>query len=125
MTMQWANAGVNALTALANSGTLKLYTGSLPALNVNPAGTLLVTLTFGATAFGAASSGVATSNAITSGTAVATGTAAVFAIFESGGSTLVCTGTVATSGGDLTIDNASIVTGATVSAAGGALTVTG
>jgi len=124
MTMQYANAGVAALTALANSGTLKLYSGSLPALNVAPAGTLLVTLTFGAAAFNAPSAGVATSEAITSGTAVATGTAAVFAIFESGG-TLVATGTVGTSGADLTIDNASIVSGATVSAALAALSITG
>lgn len=125
MAIQWANASVSVLTALANGGTLKLYTGTLPALNNAPAGTLLVTLTFGSTAFGAPSAGVATSNAITSGTAVATGTAAVFAIYKSDGTTLVATGTVATSGGDLTIDNASISSGATISAASGALTVTG
>src|SRR5579859_150953 len=63
-------AAVNAVTALLNSGFIKIYTGSQPALNGAVTGTLLVTMTFSATAFPAstASAGTvtATANAITS-----------------------------------------------------------
>lgn len=86
-----ANAAVNALTALLNNGTMVIYT-SPQAANANTglgAQTPLVTLTFGATAFGAASGGSASANAITSGTAVATGTPAWARCYESGGSTVV------------------------------------
>jgi hypothetical protein len=111
-------AAVAARAALLNSGTLKLYTGSQPALDGSVTGTLLVTLTFGATAFGTptASSGVVTAvaNAITSGTAVATGTPGYFVLEESGG-TVLLTGTYGTSGCDLNGSASTIVSGSTVS----------
>ena len=59
------------------AGTIKLYTATIPtnADTALGAQTLLATLTFNATAFGAASSGVATANAIVSDTSAdATGT---------------------------------------------------
>jgi len=115
MTIKWADAPVNATAALLNSGTIKIYSGSQPARNATPGGTLLATLTFGATAFGASSGGSATANAIASGTAVATGTAGCFALFKSDGTTLVGTGTVGTSGADAILNTTSIVTGANVS----------
>lgn len=111
-------ASVNAVTALLNSGTLQIYTGSQPALDGGLTGTLLVTLTFGATAFlsATASGGVVTAaaNAITSGTAVATGTAGYFALVTSG-SSVVMTGTVGTSNADLIGPSTAITSGANVS----------
>jgi hypothetical protein len=115
MTIKWADAPVNAAAALLNTGTMKIYTGSQPARNSAPAGTLLATLTFGATAFGSSSGGSATANAITAGTAVATGTAGCFALYKSDGTTLVGTGTCGTSGTDAILNTTSIVTGANVS----------
>lgn len=111
--------GVDAMTALLNSGFLELYTGGQPALNGSLTGTLLATLTFGSTAFGAssASGGIvtATANAITSGTAGNTGTAGYFAILKTDNSTVVATGSVGTSGADLNLSTLSIVSGSVVS----------
>lgn len=106
------------MTGLLNSGTIKIYTGAQPALDGAITGTLLATLTFGATAFGAstASAGTvtATANAITPGTAGNTGTAGYFALVSSGAST-IATGTCGTSGADMNLNTTSIVSGATVS----------
>jgi hypothetical protein len=120
------NAAVNAVTALLNSGFLKIYSGSQPAVDGAVTGTLLATLTFGATAFGASSASgsgaTATANAITSGTAGATGTAGYFALVKSDNTTVVGTGSCGTSGADLNFNTTSIVSGATVSCS--AFTVT-
>jgi len=114
-----AEAAINAFTALTNSGFIKIYTGSQPALNGAVTGTLLVTLTFGATAFAnaTASAGTAsaTANSITSGTAGNTGTAGYHALVKSDGTTIVATGTVGTSGADLNLNTLSITSGNTVS----------
>lgn len=126
MTALWYDAAVNAVTGNAsntlNLGFIKIYTGSQPALNGAVTGTLLATLTFGATAFGASSSGVATANTITSGTAGNTGTAGYFAV-ETSGSTVVGTGTCGTSGTDMILNSTSIVSGASVSCS--SFTITG
>jgi hypothetical protein len=112
------DAGVNAITALLNSGSLKIYTGSQPALNGSLTGTLLATLPFGSTAFGNASASAgtvtATANAITSAAAAATGTAAYFALVKSDTTTVVAIGTVGTSGCDLNLNSVAISIGATV-----------
>lgn len=114
------------MAVLLNSGTLKVYTGSQPALDGSVTGTLLATLTFGSTAFGSASASAGTStaaaNSITSGTAGNTGTAGYFAVEESGGS-VVGTGTVGTSNADLIANSVSITSGATVSCASFALSL--
>jgi hypothetical protein len=123
MTAIFYDVSMNAVTALLNSGSLKIYTGSQPAINASPAGTLLATLTFGSTAFGNSSSGTATANAITSGTAVATGTAGCFVLEESGG-TIVANGSVGTSGADLNLNSTSITSGATVSCSSFTVTLT-
>ena len=111
-------AAVNAVGALLNNGYLEIYTGSQPALDASLSGTLLVTLTFGATAFATATASggtvTAVANAITSGSAGASGTAAYFALVESNGSTTIMTGTVGTSGCDLNGPSTSISNGVTV-----------
>jgi hypothetical protein len=124
LSANWYDAAVNAVAALLNSGTLKIYQGTQPALDAAITGaTLLATLTFGATAFGASSGGTATANAITSGTAAATGTAQFFALVKSDGTTVVATGTCGTTGADLNLSTTSIVSGATVSCS--SFTITG
>ena len=112
-------ASVNAVTALLNSGFIKIYTGAQPALNGAVTGTLLATMTFSATAFPAATASAgtvtATANAITSGTAGNTGTAGYHALLKSDGTTIVATGSVGTSGADLNLNTLSITSGNTVS----------
>lgn len=114
-------AAVDAVTALLNSGTIKIYSSTAPTTpNASLSGdTVLATMTFGSTAFvnpATASSGTvtATANSITSGTAGNTGTATFFALLESGG-TVIVTGSVGTSGADLNLSSLSITSGATVS----------
>lgn len=112
-----ANAAADAVTALANSGKLRIYSGTKPATadTALSGNTLLAELTMNATAFGAASAGVATANSITSdSSADATGTATFFRLFKSDGTTVICDGTVGTSGCDLNINTTSIVAGAVV-----------
>ena len=132
MTAFWSDTAISGgsgalatITALLNSGKIKIYSGSQPAGgNSSLTGTLLSTLTFGATAFGTpAASGAegsrvvtATANSITSDTsAAATGTAGYFVLEKSDGTTVIAMGSVATSGADLNLNTTSIVTGATVS----------
>ena len=113
-----ANAEANAFATLFNSGTINIYSGTQPA-NANTAlsgNTLLVTLTFGSTAFGSAASGVITANAITSGIAVASGTASFFRCLETNGTTVIMDGTcdVSANTPNLVLPTTSIVSGVTV-----------
>lgn len=113
-----ANAEVNALTALLNSGKLRIYSGTKPANADAGIGgaTLLAELTLGATAFAAAAAGVATANAITGDTSAdATGTAAWFRAWKSNGTSPMCDGTVGTSGADLNLNSVALQAGAAVS----------
>lgn len=119
-----AKAAVEALGALCNGGTIKVYTGTQPtdANTAVGAQTLLGTFTFSATAFGtAAPSGSApnrvstiTANAIADITAVATGTATWFRALKSDGTTAVMDGSVGTSGCDLNLTDVTITTGETM-----------
>lgn len=112
-------AAVNSATSLLNSGFLAIYTGGQPALDGGVAGTLLVQLAFGATAFASAtaSGGIVTAsaNAITNGTASNTGTAGYFVLYKSDNTTVVATGSVGTSGADLNMSTLAVVSGAVVS----------
>lgn len=107
----------DAVVVRANSGSLRIFSGTVPA-NIDAAlgaAVLLATLPMSATAFGAASSGVATANAITSATAAASGTASFFRVLESDGTTGVYQGTVGTTGAELNLTTVSILAGGTVS----------
>jgi hypothetical protein len=112
-------AAVDAFTALLNSGFIKLYTGSQPALDGAVTGTLLVTMTFSGTAFAASSAAggtvTANANAVTSGTAGNSGTAAYFALVKSDTTTVVATGTVGTSNADFIMNSTAITATANVS----------
>lgn len=116
-------AAMNSRLTRLGSGYMQIYTGTQPtspdaALSGN---TLLVTLTFSATAFptATASGGVitATANTITSGTAVASGTASFVRFFKSDDSTAVFDGSVGATGGsfDMTIPSTTIATGEVIS----------
>jgi hypothetical protein len=112
------NAGTDGVVDLIDSGgagTIRIRTGAQPT-NVGDAdtGTLLGTLTFSATAFGASASGTATAAAITSDTnADASGTAGHFRIYTGGGA-IHSDGTCGQGSGDLSFDNAVIVAGGTI-----------
>jgi len=82
------NAAINAMAALVDGGSLRIYSGTEPAsANAALAGnTLLAELPLSATAFGAAVNGVVTANAITADTSAdATGTPTFYRLLTSGG----------------------------------------
>ncbi len=114
-----ANAACDAMAALLNGGSIKIYdgTGGVPADPSVAITTqvLLGTLPLSATAFAGAVNGVATANAITDdSSADANGTAAFVRALNSGGTALI-QGTVGTSGCDLNLNTVSIVSGARIS----------
>ena len=108
------NAQANALAALCNGGSIKVYDGTQPATADTAVSTqvLGVTLTLNATAFGAAVSGLITANAITSGTAVASITPTWARVLTSGGATVMDVSAGA-SGANMTIG--AFTSGTTVS----------
>lgn len=106
------------------AGTLQVRTGAQPT-NVDDAaqGTLLGTLTFGATAFGSAATGVATANAVTSDTSAdASGTAGHFRLLRGNGN-IHSDGTCGQGSGDLNFDNNVIVAGGVIAITSGTVTV--
>lgn len=101
---------------VGGAGTIKIYSGTIPtdADTAIGAQVLLATLTFSATAFGAAANGVATASAITSDSSADATNTAAWARIASGGGTTVMDVTVGTSGDDINFNTVSFVTGATV-----------
>ncbi len=127
-----ARAAVDAVAALANSGKLRVYTGTQPA-DANAsigAATMLGEFTMAATAFAAATcSGSApnrvasaVANAIADISAAATGTATWFRLWKSNGTSAICDGSVGTSGCDLNLTDVTITTGETMSVSSFTLT---
>jgi hypothetical protein len=116
----------NAKAALLNGGFLEIWSGSQPAVDGALTGTKLAKLSFAATAFASAtasgSGATAQANAIASAIALATGTAGYFAVLKSDDTTVVGTGTVGTSGADLSMSSLSIVAGQVVACSGFQLT---
>jgi len=134
MPMRIANAGARAmadvLAALANGGTLRLYSGSQPAeADAAPTGTLLASGALPNPAFGAATDGapggVATAAAIAAITASAPGTLGWFRVLSSGGAT-IWDGNIGlgASGADMIVAGASLAVVAGSSITISSLTVT-
>jgi len=130
MTIQLSTGVRNAMldaieTAIGTAAVVKIKTGSPPAnCAAADSGSVLVSYTLGSDWAGAAASGSkAFSSTPISGTATGTGTAAHYRVYASDGTTCHMQGTVATSGGDMTIDNAVITTGQSVNIT--AWTITG
>lgn len=112
-----ASAMADVIGDALDSGTIKIYTGTIPtdADTALGAQTLLATLTFNAAAFPGASNGVITAAAITSdSSADATGTAAWARIASSGGTTKMDV-TVGTSGEDINFNSVAFQSGAQIS----------
>jgi hypothetical protein len=106
------NEALDAIRDDFNNGFLRIYSGTRPtdADTALAGNTLLAELTFGATAFPAASGGVLTANAITQDSAAdATGTASFARLVKSDGTTVVCDLSVGTSGAELNFATLSFV----------------
>lgn len=117
-----AKAALDAAMALVTaSATLKIYSGAQPATTLtSEAGTLGATLTFGATPFGASTSGTSDGNATATAGAISPETnapnsitAGHFRIATTGG-TVEDQGNCGTSGADLVMSSTTITAGDTV-----------
>lgn len=110
------NARLDAIeTTISTSPILKIRTGTAPATCATAdSGTVLATITLPSDWMAAASAGAkAKSGTWQDTSADATGTAAHFRIYDSGGTTCHIQGTVTATGGggDLTVDNTSFASG--------------
>lgn len=108
------NAAVTAINViLGSAGTLKFYSGSMPADgDTDPAGTLLATVALASTPFGAASAGTQAMAAVAAVTIAASGTAAVAAFEASAGTNVyVCDVTATGGGGTITLDTVALSAG--------------
>jgi hypothetical protein len=104
-----ANGMLDNLTARVNTGTVKAYSGTVPANVAAGLGgaTLLGTLTLNATAFAAATGGTATANAITDDSAAdASGTPTFARITASDGTTVHIQCTAGVGSGELNFASA-------------------
>jgi len=101
-------------TTISTSPILKIFSGAEPAncAAADPSGTL-VTMTLPSDWMNNASGGIKTLLGTWSANASATGTAASFRIYDSGGVTCHIQGNVTATGGggDMTLDNTSIASG--------------
>ena len=110
------NARLDAIeTTIGTSAILKIRTGTQPATCATAdSGTVLATITLPSDWMAAASAGAkAKSGTWQDSSADATGTAAHFRIYDSGGTTCHIQGTVTATGGggDMTVDNTSFASG--------------
>lgn len=95
-----ANGVVDLVDAGAGAGTLKVYSGAVPANgDTEGSGTLLATVTFADPAFGNAASGVAAATDPAAVTGVAAGTAASYVVEDSTGANVWVGDVTATGGG--------------------------
>jgi len=112
------SAAADGMTDLfsASAGTLKIYTGTQPtSANDAPSGSLLVTITLPTPAFGGASNGVASKSGTWSDNAGADGEGGWFRLADNGDTARIDGSVTDTgSGGDLQLDDATIVNGGTV-----------
>jgi hypothetical protein len=115
------SAMLDAAKALANTGTLIIYSGTQP---TNPdtaisGNTALATFTFSGTAFGSDSSSggyeqATASFSASTVTASNTGTATFARMLKSDGTTVIADLTVGTSGSDINLNSTSITSGGNV-----------
>ena len=108
------NAIADAVAALCDGGTVKLYTGTQPATaDTATAETLLATCTFANPAFGSAVAGVATAHVITQdASADASGTAAWFRVLSSAGAAVMDGSCGVGAAFDLQVVSATVTAGA-------------
>lgn len=100
---------------MLNGGTIQIRTGSQPATpDTAASGTLLGTLTFNATAFGAPSSGVVTAASITSDTSADNSGTAGHARLLTSGAAIHSDASCGQGTGDFNFDNNIIVAGGTI-----------
>lgn len=121
------NGEMNAIeSSIGASAVLKIRSGSKPAAITDPdSGTVLATLSLPSDWMAAASGGsVSKSGTWQDVSADADGTAGHFRVYASDGTTQHIQGTVTLTagGGDMTLDNTSIMTGQTVTITGFTLT---
>lgn len=104
------------LVDVSGPGTLKLYTGAIPATpNTAATGTLLATIVLANPAFGASVDGVATAAAIASVNAVATGTAGYGRVGDGLDAPVIDLDVTATGGGGaIELSSVSVVSGGPV-----------
>lgn len=124
------NARLDAIeSTIGTSAKVQIRTGAQPATCATAAsGTLLVEFALGSDWAAAASGGAKAFNSTpVAGTASGTGTAAHYRIVDSAGTTCHEQGTVTATGGggDVTIDNTSIVNGQNVNISGWTVTEPG
>ena len=111
-----ASTAADALCALLNGGSVRIYTAPRPATadTAITTQTLLASPTFANPAFAAAASGVAAAHAVVSDTdAAASGTATWFRAVTSGAAS-VCDGSVGTADTDCVLSSTTIVQHGTV-----------
>ena len=118
------NLAADAIGDDLNSGAIQIRTGSQPTNVADAAsGTLLGTLTFSATAFGAPSTGVVTAAAITSDTSADASGTAGHARFLNVGSNIHSDADCAQGSGSVNFDNAVIVAGGVIAISSMTITV--
>lgn len=122
MSILGAKTALNALLALVTaSATLKIYTGTQPATTLTArSGTLLGTLTFGATPFAAATSATTDGLATAAANAIASevnapnaGTAGYFSAATTA-PVVILQGNVGTSAADLILNTTAVLAGDTI-----------
>ena len=121
------NAACDAIVDLLDvggTGTFQVRTGAQPTNVADAAGgTLLGTLTFSATAFGASSTGVATAASITSDTSADASGTAGHVRFLNGGGTIHSDAECAQGSGTVNFDNTTIVAGGVIACSSMTVTV--
>lgn len=122
MSLQYSASVVNAKldqieSTISTAPKLRLCTGTVPATCATAqSGTQLIEITLPSDWMAAASGGAKAKSGTWSGTASAAGTAGYFRILDSAGTTCHVQGTVTATGGggDMTLDNAVLANGQTV-----------
>lgn len=118
------NLAANAIADALNSGTIQFRTGPQPT-NVGDAasGTLLGTVSFGATAFGSPSTGVKTANSITSDTSADNSGTVQHARLLDSGAAIHSDADCAQGSGSFNFDNSVIVAGGVIAVSSLTITV--